>query len=311
MASPTLLIDADLLLHIAASAAELTIDWGDDTSSAHSRLGDVQRIIQGKVDAYIEQFSPREIIMAFSGEGNFRREMYPEYKSQRSGRKPVGFSMAREWMQTQWKWHSVPRLEADDILGIMATSGKYQRPVIVSDDKDFLQVPGEVYQPRNDLLHNISVEEADLAHLIQALTGDRADNYPGCPGFGPVKALELLRDSTDRWASIVKAYEAKGLKEADALLNARLARILRYEDYNRKTKEPILWKPSTVSTVVAPSITHATDSSKQQPAASQTQRRQKKIGSTSPATTPNGRSNRSRSSSRTTSRSALETSSST
>jgi DNA polymerase-1 len=41
----------------------------------------------------------------------------------------------------------------------------------------------------------------------------------------------------------VEAYAKKNLTADDALVQARVARILRHTDYNFKTKEPILWTP--------------------------------------------------------------------
>jgi DNA polymerase-1 len=98
-------------------------------------------------------------------------------------------------------------------------------------------------------------QEADYWHMLQTLTGDAVDGYKGCPGIGPVGAEKLLNgpavegeatyDSGDPvlWPRVVAAYEKKKLTEEDALRNARLARILRWDDWDRKKKEPILWSP--------------------------------------------------------------------
>jgi DNA polymerase-1 len=89
--------------------------------------------------------------------------------------------------------------------------------------------------------------EADYWHMFQTLTGDAVDGYKGCPGMGPVGAQKLLSDGMamedGMWPMVVKAYEKKNLTEEDALRNARLARILRWDDWDRKKKEPILWTP--------------------------------------------------------------------
>ena len=46
------------------------------------------------------------------------------------------------------------------------------------------------------------------------------------------------------WDAVVEAFTFKaGLTEADALKQARLARILRWSDWNSETKTPILWSP--------------------------------------------------------------------
>jgi hypothetical protein len=41
----------------------------------------------------------------------------------------------------------------------------------------------------------------------------------------------------------VKAYDKAGLSEEEALTQARVARICRAEDYDRKSKKVNLWEP--------------------------------------------------------------------
>jgi len=42
----------------------------------------------------------------------------------------------------------------------------------------------------------------------------------------------------------VAAFESRGLTEEDALIQARVARILRADDYDFKESQPILWSPA-------------------------------------------------------------------
>ena len=84
--------------------------------------------------------------------------------------------------------------------------------------------------------------------MKQTLTGDTVDCYPGCPGVGPVKAQRILDedgDEYDLWLNVVMAFEKAGLTEEDALVQARLARILTTSDYNYDKEEPILWTAPT------------------------------------------------------------------
>src|SRR5690606_15306825 len=91
----------------------------------------------------------------------------------------------------------------------------------------------------------VSEEEADRYFYMQVLTGDPTDGYSGCPGIGPKRAERLLDGVglEDMWSVIVETYEAKGLTEEDALQQARVARILRKNDYDFKNKSPMLWAP--------------------------------------------------------------------
>ena len=44
---------------------------------------------------------------------------------------------------------------------------------------------------------------------------------------------------------VVSAFKDKGLTEEDALVNARLARILTADDYDFDKRQPKLWSPSS------------------------------------------------------------------
>ena len=44
------------------------------------------------------------------------------------------------------------------------------------------------------------------------------------------------------WQAVINTYKSKGYTEDGALLNARMARILRAEDYDFKNKEVKLWQ---------------------------------------------------------------------
>jgi DNA polymerase-1 len=82
--------------------------------------------------------------------------------------------------------------------------------------------------------------------MFQTLTGDSSDGYSGIKGCGAVKAERVLYNSEktlpSMWKAVVEEYKRNNLTEKDALLQARMARILRTQDYNFKTKKPILWR---------------------------------------------------------------------
>jgi DNA polymerase-1 len=138
-------------------------------------------------------------------------------------------------------------IEADDVMGILATKpGNEGRTIIVSDDKDMRSIPGKLWRENGDPereVIEITEAEADRYHLYQTLVGDQSDNYPGCPGIGPKKAEGVLKGDNP-WAAIVAAYTKAGLTEEDALVQARVARILRWSDWCHETKQPKLWSPS-------------------------------------------------------------------
>ena len=106
------------------------------------------------------------------------------------------------------------------------------------------QIPGPLWDMTNDV-EEITKEDGDRWHLIQALAGDATDGYAGCPGIGVKRASDILTKNKHAtpWEAVCKAYEDKGLSGDDALLNARLAKILQHKDYDYDKQQPILWSP--------------------------------------------------------------------
>ena len=144
----------------------------------------------------------------------------------------------RDYAIAQYTTAQYPGLEADDVMGVMSQEDR----IIVSDDKDLRTIPGQLYNPSRDDHIEITEEEADRNHLLQTLTGDTVDGYTGCPGIGPKRAQAVLKKGT--WDEVVEAYLKAGLNEDVALGQARVARILRPNEWNPKTEEVILWNPA-------------------------------------------------------------------
>ena len=126
-------------------------------------------------------------------------------------------------------------LEADDSLGIYATANP---GCCISPDKDMRQIPGLLYDLKNDPI-TITPEEGHKWHFIQTLAGDQTDGYAGVPGYGVKTSSKLFEEKGYYWETIVHAFESKGLTETDALLNARLAKILKHLIMTSSTNEAI------------------------------------------------------------------------
>ena len=237
----TLLIDGDIVVYQYSSTVEHEIDWGDDVWSLWADAKEAQQLILQYLDILVEETAADDFIFCFSDKDNFRKDIDSTYKSNRKGkRKPVCYKAVKEWIQDQYKTETWDRLEADDVMGIMSTADMLAgEKVIVSEDKDMKTIPGLLW--RSGEMHNISQEEADYNHLYQTLVGDSTDGYPGLRGVGDKRATELLKTPT--WETVVKAFEKAGQTEEDALVQARLARILRASDYNFEFDQPRMWSP--------------------------------------------------------------------
>lgn len=240
----TALVDADLLVYRACAACETEVSFDD--SGEHvliTRVDDAQRVIKSGVDRIIKDIAP-SVRLVWGDTRNWRRDVSPSYKSNRASmRRPMALEKMRQWArETYPSIGPMPLLEGDDILGIAATTPGND-VIVVSDDKDLRQIPGTLAGFDGAARTIITLADADHWHMMQTLTGDTTDGYPGCPGVGPVKAASILKDAEDPWAAVVKAYERAKLTEADALIQARLARILRHGEYNPKTHKVNLWTP--------------------------------------------------------------------
>lgn len=93
-------------------------------------------------------------------------------------------------------------------------------------------------------LTTIEPDEGSKWHLIQTLAGDQTDGYSGVPGIGIKRAVALFEEHGYTWKTVVKAFTDKDLTEDDALMNARLARILTYNDYDPIEHAVIPWTPA-------------------------------------------------------------------
>jgi DNA polymerase-1 len=155
------------------------------------------------------------------------------------------YAAVRAKLIDEWNVVTFDNLEADDVMGILATKPGPTHRIIVARDKDMKTIPGKLWNGKDFM--TITEQEADYWHMYQTLVGDTTDGYPGCKGVGPKKAETILDDSEtiNMWPAVLAAFEQRGFDEAFALTQARLARILRWSDWDSDKKEVKLWSPQT------------------------------------------------------------------
>ena len=245
MHKPThLLIDGDIYLYEATTATERAVDYGNDNWVLSANLVESKELFKLMIDQIVDDIDPdASMTICLSDAGNFRKQLSDTYKSQRKAqRKPLIFPELKQWVMETYGTLMLPNLEADDVMGIMATT---PMPVfdyiIVSTDKDLQTIPGKLY--RQGKVVTITEQEADAYWLTQALTGDTTDGYKGCPGCGPVGAKKAL-GSVPSWSAVLQTYQKAGLTYDEALLNTRFARILRASDWDHDKQAVKLWEPA-------------------------------------------------------------------
>jgi len=236
-----LLIDGDIVLYHIATACEKEIDWGDDLWTLHSDSAEAQGKLNDYMSSLLNTLDADIMTVALSSNKNFRKEIFPEYKlNRKKRRKPLAMNPLRDYFSEKYSTVVYDRLEADDVLGILATEKSDNERIIVSIDKDLKQIPSKISIDRQTI-ETTSLREADRWHLYQTLVGDTVDNYKGCTGVGPVKANQILSKDCS-WDTVLEAYDKAGISKEEALIQARLAKILRAEDYNKQTGEIKLWR---------------------------------------------------------------------
>lgn len=244
----TILIDGDIVLYEICTGCERATDWGDDIWTYHCDLKEAKQKYDCWIDRVKEEVGASKVIIAMSGSENWRKEVLPSYKLHRKKhRKPMTFKALKEYSNETYRTFQFHNLEADDVLGLLAGEPGIAKVegerVIVTIDKDLKTIPGLHYNPRKPYegVCEVSQDQANYNHLFQTLTGDPVDGYSGCPGIGPRRAARVL--DYPCWGAVLEAFDGAGLSPEEALVQARVARILRYGEYNTNTKEVNLWNP--------------------------------------------------------------------
>jgi DNA polymerase-1 len=237
-----LLIDADFIVYKSCAGAEDEIDWGDDVITVISKFSEAYKNVVRDLTKIKAEFmwDVPEMILFFSDSKNFRKKIYPDYKGHRNRKKPCGYRRVITELGKTYEVIRLPELEADDAMGIYATA--HEGNVICSPDKDMRQIPGKLFDMKE--LTTIDPVEGAKWHLIQTLAGDQTDGYSGVPGIGIKRAVALFEEDGYTWQTVVKAFKAKDLTEEDALINARLAKILTCNDYDPIEHTVIPWTPA-------------------------------------------------------------------
>ena len=134
-----------------------------------------------------------QVILCADAADPWRRDIFPNYKHQRrKGRVESKIdwnglfqimSEIREEFSTKlpYKLMHVEKCEADDIIAILVAQRKEDKYLIISGDKDFIQLQhyGDVYQ-FSPLLKSFIGESSDPIVFLreQIIKGDRSDGVP-------------------------------------------------------------------------------------------------------------------------------------
>src|SRR5579859_3757339 len=206
MPGPLVVVDAPFVLYRSFFALP------DSIKDAVGRpinalLGAVNVLLRVAAD-----HAPRAIVVCFGAEAAaYRVELYPPYHA---ARPPVPDTL--EWQFGEapglfaafgWDVQSTPDLEADDLLGSLASveSDAGGRTLILTGDRDMYQCVSDEVAVLYLKQGTSGFEQVDPAEVERrygispalvpdfiALRGDPSDGLPGAPGIGAKTAADLL-----------------------------------------------------------------------------------------------------------------------
>jgi 5'-3' exonuclease len=216
---PLLAVDAPSLLYRAFFALPKSIT-GSDGHPVNALLGVANLVLW-----VVERHAPRAVVLCSGAEAaTYRVGLYDGYHADRP---PVPDELAPQWADAPaffaafgWSWLDAGDLEADDLLGALATceAAAGGRTLLFTGDRDMFQCVGDhtaVLFPRGGKDGPELVDAAGVTarygiapHQVPdfiALRGDPSDGLPGAKGIGEKTAAELLRVHGDLETAIANA----------------------------------------------------------------------------------------------------------
>jgi DNA polymerase-1 len=170
------------------------------------------------VELLLKNYPTDECVLLWDRkEKGFRHEAFPDYKANRS-EAPEDLGLQIENTKLFMKHMGIaqfelPGYEADDLIATFIEKFPQKNFVIVTADKDLLQLVGDrvwcldtfknKWSNRDEAKEKFGVPPDRIAE-IQALCGDSVDNIPGAPGIGPKGAAQLMEE----FGSLAKILEA-------------------------------------------------------------------------------------------------------
>lgn len=185
---------------------------------------------------YIRDFSVSRAVVVWDGKGGSqkRRGIYAEYKAGRKPRMNRAYdfgespeagerNLATQLLKTKRYVEllgvtqiEIEGIEADDTIAYLCYAEGDSDKVVVSTDRDFLQLVGpttKVYSPVKKIL--FGSDQVKEVHLVlpenyvysKALTGDASDNISGVKGVGEKTVLKLFPFLAERPSTLQEVLD--------------------------------------------------------------------------------------------------------
>lgn len=237
-------VDGDIIAHKCAYISE--------DKSTQEALDLVFEYLKNSTDHLTKYLLPTlsdtaDMSIHLSGNTSFRKEIDPSYKDNRKNKpKPRHLESIREYLAGHFgATFSRNGYEADDSLGYLQTKSEPMSSVILSIDKDLLQIPGYHYNLDNQTLTYVLPYQGIKQFYLQMLIGDPVDNVKGVDGIGKVNAEKLLKGvlTEEQMFYIVKGqYRLQEFERSDTADNEEVREIaLQTADERMLKNSKLLW----------------------------------------------------------------------
>ena len=150
-----------------------------------------------------------EFCLFLTGGNNFRDEIatIKPYKGNRDrSLRPYWYEEIRSYLVHRWGAEVVNGMEADDACSILQDTSADRSTIICTIDKDLETVGGHFYNYYHKEAKYITEQEALVAFYRQLITGDAADNIPGCYRVGSGKANTYITPGMTEAEMCTMAY---------------------------------------------------------------------------------------------------------
>ena len=181
------------------------------------KQNEIRKVIDDTMKDISAQCFMPDLQVAVKGKGNFRKDIYPDYKANRpnlADDMKEALTYGHKHMEEKWGAIRADGMEADDLVSIWAYEAReLEEPyVIVGIDKDLKQIPGNHYNFKKREHCFVDDDLANYNLMVQCLTGDTSDNIPGIRGIGPKKAERILQGvpMARRWNRVRAAHRGHG-----------------------------------------------------------------------------------------------------
>ena len=172
--------------------ASTMMSMGKDQSEVDIDM--VRHMILNSLRMYRSKYHPEygELVLCCDGRHSWRKEHFPQYKAARKSNREAD---KRDWTQIfgcldtikselkeffPYKYLQIDTAEADDIIGVLARKAGTEKVMIISGDKDFIQL--QIYKnvkQYSPITKKLIVDKDPAKYLKEhIMKGDSSDGVP-------------------------------------------------------------------------------------------------------------------------------------